>query len=75
MGKVTIEFDSVEEQEDIKDALDGFKWRMVAWEIDEFLRTEMKYNEKLTQSDYEFAEKIREELRERISSYNLSLYQ
>jgi hypothetical protein len=75
MGKVTIQFDSVEEQEDIKDALDGFKWRMIAWEMDEFLRTEMKYNEKLTQSDYEFAEKIREELRERISSYNLSLYQ
>lgn len=75
MGKVTIEFDSVEEQDDIRDALDGFKWRMVAWELDEFLRTEMKYNEKLTQSDYEFAEKIREELRERISSYNLSLYQ
>jgi hypothetical protein len=75
MGKVTIEFDSVEEQDDIRDALDGFKWRMVAWEIDEFLRTEMKYNGKLTQSDYEFAEKIREELRERISSYNLSLYQ
>jgi protease II len=75
MGKVTIQFDSVEEQDDIRDALDGFKWRMIAWEIDEFLRTEMKYNEKLTQSDYEFAEKIREELRERISSYNLSLYQ
>jgi hypothetical protein len=75
MGKVTIQFDSVEEQEDIRDALDGFKWRMIVWEIDEFLRNEMKYNEKLTQSDYQFAEKIREELRERISSYNLSFYQ
>ena len=75
MGKVTIEFDSVEEQDDIRDALDGFKWRMVAWELDEFLRTEMKYNEKLSSIEYEFAEKIREELRERISSYNLSLYQ
>jgi hypothetical protein len=75
MGKVTIEFDSVEEQDDIKDALDGYKWRMIAWELDEFLRTEMKYNEKLSNLEYEFAEKTREELRERISSYNLSLYQ
>jgi len=75
MGKVTIEFDSVEEQDDIKDALDGFKWRMIAWELDEFLRTEMKYNEKLSNLEYEFAEKTREELRERISNYNLSLYQ
>jgi hypothetical protein len=75
MGKVTIEFDSVEEQDDIRDALDGFKWRMITWELDEFLRTEMKYNEKLSNLEYEFAEKTREELRERINSYNLSLHQ
>ena len=73
MGKVTIEFNTIEEQEDIRDALNGFKWRMVACELDEFLRNEIKYNDKLTQSEYEFAEKIREELRERISNYNLSL--
>jgi hypothetical protein len=73
MGKVTIEFDTIEEQEDIRDALDGYKWRMVAWELDEFLRSEMKYNEKLSNLEYEFAEKTREELRERINSYNLSL--
>jgi hypothetical protein len=73
MGKVTIEFDTIEEQEDIRDALDGYKWRMVAWELDEFLRSEMKYNEKLSNLEYEFAEKTRQELRERINSYNLSL--
>jgi len=73
MGKVTIQFDTIEEQEDIRDALDGYKWRMVAWELDEFLRSEMKYNEKLSNLEYEFAEKTREELRERINSYNLSL--
>ncbi len=73
MGKVTIQFDTIEEQEDIRDALDGYKWRMVAWELDQFLRSEMKYNEKLSNLEYEFAEKTREELRERINSYNLSL--
>jgi hypothetical protein len=73
MGKVTIQFDTIEEQEDIRDALDGYKWRMVAWELDEFLRSEMKYNEKLSNLEYEFAEKTRQELRERINSYNLSL--
>jgi hypothetical protein len=73
MGKVIIEFDTIEEQEDIRDALDGFKWRMVACDLDEFLRREMKYNEKLSQSEYEFAEKTREELRGIISNYNLSL--
>jgi hypothetical protein len=73
MGKVTIQFDTIEEQEDIRDALDGYKWRMVAWELDEFLRSEMKYNEKLSNLEYEFAEKTRQELRDRINSYNLSL--
>jgi hypothetical protein len=73
MGKVTIQFDTIEEQEDIRDALDGYKWRMIAWELDEFLRSEMKYNEKLSNLEYEFAEKTRQELRERINSYNLSL--
>jgi hypothetical protein len=28
MGKVTLEFDSVEEAEDIRNALDGYKWKL-----------------------------------------------
>jgi len=75
MGKVILEFDSVEEQDDIRDALDGYKWRMVAWELDRFLRSEIKYNEKLSSSEYEFAEKIREELRNIINEFNLNLEQ
>jgi DNA-directed RNA polymerase subunit F len=75
MGKVIIEFDSVEEQDDIRDALDGYKWRMVAWELDQFLRSEIKYNEKLSSIEYEFAEKTREELRNIINEFNLNLEQ
>jgi len=73
MGKVTIQFDTIEEQEDIRDALDGYKWRMVAWELDEFLRSEMKYNEKLSNLEYEFAEKTREQIREILKDYSLNL--
>lgn len=75
MGKITFEFDLVEEQDDIRNALDGYKWRMIAWELDQFLRSEMKYNEKLSSLEYEFAEKIRNELRERINEFNLNLEQ
>ena len=73
MGKVTIQFDTIEEQEDIRDALDGYKWRMVAWELDQFLRSEMKYNEKLSNLEYEFAEKTREQIREILKDYSLNL--
>jgi len=73
MGKVTIEFDSVEEQDDIKDALDGYKWKLTVYEIDQYLRNELKYNEKLSNLEYEFAEKTREQIREILKDYSLNL--
>ena len=73
MGKVTIEFDSVEEQDDIKDALDGYKSKLTVYEIDQYLRNELKYNEKLSNLEYEFAEKTREQIREILKDYSLNL--
>ena len=31
MGKITIEFDSVEESQDARVALDAMKWKMSMW--------------------------------------------
>lgn len=39
MAKVTLEFDFHEEEANLKDALEGYKWRKVVWEIDTVLRT------------------------------------
>jgi len=43
MGKVILEFDSVEEQTEIKEALDGYKWKLSMWNLDQELRTIVKH--------------------------------
>jgi hypothetical protein len=73
MAKVIIEFDSVEEQEYLRDALDGYKWKLTVYEIDQYLRNEIKYNEKLSNFEVKFAEKTREQIREILNDYSLNL--
>ena len=45
MGKVILEFDSVEEQDDIKDALDGYKWKLAIRDLDQELRKTTKHGQ------------------------------
>jgi hypothetical protein len=73
MGKVTIEFDSNEEATDIKDALDGYKWRGAVWEIDQFLRGELKYGENVPKDVQDAYEKLREKIRDILHSAELTL--
>ncbi len=74
MGKVILEFDSVEEQEDIKSALDGYKWKLSMWDLDQHLRSIVKYNHgNPTGEQMDLAEKLREEIREILNSYELIL--
>ena len=47
MGKVIFEFDSLEEAEDIRTSLDGYKYKLVIWDFDQHLRSQIKYNDKL----------------------------
>jgi hypothetical protein len=62
MAKVTIEFDLVEEREDIDYALNGLKYSMVIYELDQYYRGIYKYSEK--GEEIEMAEKVREKIRE-----------
>jgi hypothetical protein len=78
MGKVILEFDSVEEQDEVKTALDGYKWKLAIWDLDQKLRSITKYGESLIQDstseiEQEIANAMREELRNVLSSYNLNL--
>ncbi len=80
MSKVILEFDRVEEQDDARTALDGYKWKMAMWDLDQLLRSTTKYdvsllkhNEQASEVEYEVAEKLREEIRGILESYNLSL--
>ena len=78
--KITIEFDGVEEQDDARIALDGYKWKMAMWDLDQLLRSTERYdvsllkpNKQASKEEYEVAEKLREEIREILAGYNLNL--
>lgn len=74
MGKVILEFDSVEESQDARVALDGMKWKMSMWDLDQHLRSIVKYGEGSNSvEEINFADKLRQEIRDILNSYNLNL--
>ena len=43
MNKIILEFDGTEEANEARNALDGWKWKAVVWELDQKLRATTKY--------------------------------
>jgi hypothetical protein len=78
-SKVTIEFDRVEEVEELKVALDGHKYKSVIWEIDQKLRSVCKYgtaiegNKEATVEEINTCENLRDVIRELLQEYNLTI--
>ena len=73
MAKVTLEFDFDEDRDDMESAINGWKWKMLVWDLDQHLRSELKYNDKIAGEVYEAVEKIREKLHELKSESGLLL--
>jgi hypothetical protein len=80
MGEIILKFDSVEEANDARTALDGHKWKHVIWDLDQRLRSVVKYGSGLLDSEKEatneeinVADKLREVIREILQDNNLSL--
>jgi hypothetical protein len=78
--KITLEFDGIEEQEDARTALDGYKWKLAMWDLDQLLRSTTKYgksiispNAEASSEEFETADKLREEIRDILESYGLKL--
>ena len=75
--KVTIEFDGFEEKEELRNALDGDKWKGIVWEMDQELRKITKYGfvgqREATEQERESAERFREEIRRLLEEWNLNL--
>ena len=75
-----MEFDSVEESQDARVALDAMKWKMAMWDLDQSLRNVTKYNISITyrgkeasDEEIDVASKIREEIRDILTGYGLNL--
>lgn len=73
MGEIILKFDSIEEAEDARTALDGYKWKLAMWDLDQHLRSELKYNEEISGETDAAYEVVREKIREILESYNLNL--
>lgn len=73
--KAILEFNLPEDKTDFELATQGNKWWLVAWDMDQWLRSQLKFPENMNLSDdgYEVLEKCREKLRELIDEYNLDL--
>lgn len=74
--KVIIEYE-FEEQDDAKVALDGYKWKLAMWDLDQLLRSATKYGSferrEATSEEQDMAEKLRDAIREILNEYNLNL--
>ena len=62
MAKVTLEFDSIEDSDDVKYALYGWKYALVIDELDQYYRGIYKYSE--IGSEIENAEEVRNKIRQ-----------
>ena len=77
---ITLTFDSVEEAEDARTALDGHKYKVVLWDLDQLFRQCVKYNNSFmdkskpaTDAEVEICDKLREILREYLEQYNVTI--
>jgi len=79
MATIKIKFKD-DEHDDARTALDGYKWKLAMWDLDQKLRSIVKYNASLvmhnepaTNAEIELADKIREEIRDILNGYNINL--
>ena len=70
--KITLEFKD-EDAEEALTALDGYKWKLALWDLDQYLRSEIKYNADLTEQAYEALEDCRTKIVRLLDEYNLKL--
>ena len=70
MTSATLTFD---DENDLLVAINGYKFKLALWQVDQFLRSEMKYNDKLTSEQYDYAEMLRNKLHEFINDFNVTL--
>ena len=74
MSKIVLEFDGIEEEDAARTALDGIKWKVSMWHLDQWLRSQIKYApDEQSEDTYQAFEECREKLREILTDNNLQL--
>ena len=79
MAKVIIEFDCVEEEEELRAALDGHKYKNLIYKLDQKLRSVCKYGTAIegtgeaTEAEQDVCDKLRDVIREMLREDNLTI--
>ena len=69
--KATLEFNLPEDELDLSNAINGNKFKLILWDMDQHLRNIVKHSE--NEEAVEIAEELRNKLREYFSEYNVSI--
>ena len=71
--KGILEFDLRDDQKEFETACNAGKYKSLIWDLDQFLRKEIKYNEKLHIHTVNAFQLIRDKIREECSNENISI--
>ncbi len=71
--KAVLKFSLPEDQEDFDLAVHGGKWMSACWDLDQHLRSRLKYEQGLSEDACKALEETRDKLREILTDYNLEL--
>jgi len=70
--KATLEFNLPEEKQNFNLAIKGSDWWYVCWQMDQYLRKRVKYDESLSEEQREVYEDMRGELWRMMNESNVS---
>jgi hypothetical protein len=73
--KAILEFNLPEDQPEFNNAIKGGDWKHVCWQMDQYLRKEIKYNNSLSVEQLRAYEDVRDELYGFMSENNVDLYE
>ena len=73
--KAILEFNLPEDQPEFNNAIKGGDWKHVCWQMDQYLRKELKYSDDKSFEELNLLQKVREEFNRLMIESNLDLYE
>ena len=70
-----LKFNLPEEQYEFNNAIKGGDWKNVCWQMDQYLRKRIKYDESLSEEQLRVYEGVREELYGFMNENKVDLYE
>ena len=73
--KAILEFNLPEDQYEFNNVIKGGDWKHVCWEMEQYLRKEIKYNDSLSEEQLRVYEGVRKEFYGFMNENNVDLHE